>query len=63
MDRKYNIEITPRAAQIIWAALLELPGKIAFDTMMEIKPQLESQETPLPTITPPTPAEIGDRNG
>jgi len=57
----YDLKISPRAAQVIWGALLELPGKVAFDTMLEIKPQLEAQESPLPTLQPEKPE--GASNG
>jgi len=43
MDEMLKIEVNPNDANIILGGLLELPGKVALDTYMRVRQQLEMQ--------------------
>jgi len=40
----FKIELTPQQMQVVWEALLELPGKRMFATAESVKRQVEIQE-------------------
>jgi len=43
MDEMLKIEVNANDANIILGGLLELPGKLALDTYMRVRQQLEGQ--------------------
>jgi hypothetical protein len=43
----FQLNLTPQQAQLLWAAVMELPGKVGFDLALSIKTQLEPQEAAL----------------
>jgi hypothetical protein len=57
----YTLTLTPEQIQVVWAGLMELPGKTAFPTSVAVKIQIEQQEaaakTPAPAPIPELPKE------
>lgn len=55
MDEMLKIEVNPNDANIILGGLLELPGKVALDTYMRVRQQLEMQMAQRQQASAPAP--------
>jgi hypothetical protein len=52
MITEYKLSLSPQQMQVVFAGLMELPGKVAFETVETVRGQIQAQEQPEPPSTP-----------
>jgi hypothetical protein len=52
----FNLNLTPQQVQVVWAGLMELPGKVALETISAVRQQIDQQQEPDKGTAPADPA-------